>query len=330
MRQLWVKADPWNKDLVTTALEGGADAVWVPEGYADKVRALGKITVICREGDLCPGVDIVQCTVKGVEDEQRVLELGKNALVVLDCPDWTVIPLENLVARGADVVVRVGSLEQARTASGILEKGVERIMLEIDEPVRLKQALAALRLEGERVVLEKATVCEIRPVGMGDRVCVDTCSAMQPGQGMLVGNSSQALFLIHAESLENPYVAARPFRVNAGPVHAYTRVTGARTRYLSELESGDPVIIVDYQGNAGQAVVGRLKIEKRPLLLVIAEVDGRRVSTIVQNAETIRFTAPDGQAVSVVDLEPGSQVLVALESGARHFGHAIEESIVEK
>ena len=60
---------------------------------------------------------------------------------------------------------------------------------------------------------------------MGDRVCVDTCANMGLGEGMLVGNSSGGLFLVHAESLENPYVAPRPFRVNAGPVHAYIRVT---------------------------------------------------------------------------------------------------------
>ncbi|MBF0527617.1 MAG: 3-dehydroquinate synthase II, partial [Deltaproteobacteria bacterium] len=32
MKQIWVKVDPWNKELVTTALESGADAVVVPEG----------------------------------------------------------------------------------------------------------------------------------------------------------------------------------------------------------------------------------------------------------------------------------------------------------
>ena len=71
---------------------------------------------------------------------------------------------------------------------------------------------------------------------MGDRVCVDTCTNMGPGEGMLVGNSSGGLFLVHAESLENPYVAPRPFRVNAGPVHAYIRVPGGKTKYLGELE----------------------------------------------------------------------------------------------
>ena len=36
MRKIWVKVDPWNKKMVTTALEGGADGIMVPEGFTDK------------------------------------------------------------------------------------------------------------------------------------------------------------------------------------------------------------------------------------------------------------------------------------------------------
>jgi 3-dehydroquinate synthase II len=153
---------------------------------------------------------------------------------------------------------------------------------------------------------------------------------MTAGQGMLVGNSSSGLFLIHAESISNPYVSPRPFRVNAGPVHAYTRVPGGKTRYLSELSAGDPVQIVDHEGHTTTAVVGRLKIEKRPLMLITASVNGKILTTLVQNAETIRLTRPNGEPVSVVQLIAADQVLVATEQGGRHFGYAIAESITEK
>jgi len=75
-------------------------------------------------------------------------------------------------------------------------------------------------------------------------VCVDTASLMVPGEGMLIGSQSNGLFLVHSESEESPYVAARPFRVNAGAVHAYIRV-GEKTRYLSELSAGDDVLVID-------------------------------------------------------------------------------------
>ncbi|MBW1985303.1 MAG: 3-dehydroquinate synthase II, partial [Deltaproteobacteria bacterium] len=178
--------------------------------------------------------------------------------------------------------------------------------------------------------LKVAEIIEIKPVGMGDRVCVDTCTSMAVGQGMLIGNSSSALFLVHAESISNPYVSPRPFRVNAGAVHAYIRVTGGKTKYLSELSSGDPVLIVDHQGKTETCIVGRLKIEKRPLMFIKAMVSDKEINTIVQNAETIRLTDPKGKAVSVVKLKTGDKVLVAVEEAGRHFGHKIDESITEK
>jgi 3-dehydroquinate synthase II len=250
--------------------------------------------------------------------------------VILQCRDWTIIPLENLIARGADVITRVTSAEEARTAVGILEKGVSRLLLDVSSPAELKKTLEELRGTPERTPLQVAEITEIKAVGMGDRVCVDTCTAMTEGQGMLVGNSNKALFLVHSESVVNPYVAPRPFRVNAGPVHAYTRVPGGKTRYLSELAAGDRIFITDFQGNTTDAVVGRLKIEKRPLMLIMAVCEGKPITTIVQNAETIRLTAPDGKPVSVVTLKPGDGVLVSMEEGGRHFGYRIEETITEK
>lgn len=34
---------------------------------------------------------------------------------------------------------------------------------------------------------------------MCDRVCVDLCSLLRPGEGMLVGSFARALFLVHSE-----------------------------------------------------------------------------------------------------------------------------------
>ena len=164
---------------------------------------------------------------------------------------------------------------------------------------------------------------------MGDRVCVDTATLMESGEGMLVGSMSNGLFLVHAEVAESPYVASRPFRVNAGAVHAYIRVPGGETKYLSELESGDSVLVVNEDGETREALVGRSKIEKRPMFLVEAEYDGERYRTLLQNAETIRLVTPEG-AVSVTELEEGEEVRLYVEEGGRHFGTKVEESVVEK
>jgi 3-dehydroquinate synthase II len=330
MRKIWVKVDPWDKNIVTTALEGGADGIMVPKGFSQKVKALGRITTICEDGDIIPGRDVMVYQIKSGQDEEDILRLSREKQVILQCQDWTIIPLENLIAKGAEVIAEVCNLQEARTAFGILEKGVRHILLNIRNSADLKKALLTLAAAVEEVVLQTAKIEAVIPVGMGDRVCVDTCSSMTSGQGMLVGNSSSALFLVHAESVANPYVSPRPFRVNAGPVHAYTRVPDGKTRYLSELLAGDPVLIVDFNGQTTIGTVGRVKIEKRPLMLVKALAGGKEITTIVQNAETIRLTSPDGQPVSIVNLNPGDPVLVAVEDAGRHFGIKIEESITEK
>ncbi|MCP4113626.1 MAG: 3-dehydroquinate synthase II [Desulfobacteraceae bacterium] len=330
MRKIWIKVEPYDKDIVTTALEGGADGIMVPKGYSEKVKELGRIQTISEDGDLKPGEDVVFFTIKSGEDEEEIARLSQSKQVVLQCSDWTIIPLENLIAKKADVIAQVQNLEEAQTAFGILEKGVNHILFQPADAGELKRALSVLRSSEEKTLLKEAEIIEVKSVGMGDRVCVDTCTSMAPGEGMLVGNSSSGLFLVHSESISNPYVAPRPFRVNAGPVHAYTRVPGDKTRYLSELSAGDPVMIVDYKGNTTTGVVGRIKMEKRPMMLVTASCGESQLTTILQNAETIRLTDPQGKPVSVVSLKPGDKVLVALEKAGRHFGHKIEETITEK
>jgi len=330
MKKLWVKIDPWDKKLVTTALESGADAVWVPPGKAPEVKALGLIPVVAEDGDLVPGRQVAEVTVSATEDEAEVLRLAREGPVLVRTPDWTIIPLENLVAQSGNIFVEVATVEEARTALGVLEKGVDGVVVASRDPGVIKAVARLVKEASPPVALTVARITGLKPLGMGDRVCVDTCSNLGRGEGMLVGNSSGGLFLVHAESLENPYVAPRPFRVNAGPVHAYIRVPGGKTRYLGELAAGDEVLVVRHDGTTWPAVVGRVKVERRPLMLVTAAAEGKEFSTILQNAETIRLTRPGGEAVSIVALHPGEEVLAALEEAGRHFGHKVQETITEK
>ena len=330
MKKLWVKVDPWDKKLVTTALESGADAVWVPEGRTCEVKALGLITVVAPDGDLVPGIDVEEVTILSTADESEVIRLARGGPVLVRTPDWTIIPLENLVAQSGNIFMEVSDKDSALTALGVLEKGVDGLVVTDATPALIKEIARLIKDASPPVALTTARITELKSLGMGDRVCVDTCSNMGPGEGMLVGNSSGGLFLVHAESLENPYVAPRPFRVNAGPVHAYIRVPGDKTRYLGELKAGDEVLLINHQGRTAPAVVGRVKVERRPLMLLQAAAGGREITAILQNAETIRLTRPDGEAVSIVTLKPGDEILVALEETGRHFGHKIQETILEK
>ncbi|CAN2042240.1 3-dehydroquinate synthase [Candidatus Magnetomoraceae bacterium gMMP-15] len=330
-KKIWLRVDPWDKKLVTTAIETGVDAVIVANDKTAKVKELGLITTVSDNGDLKWNQDVVQVEIRSTKDEEKIVNLSNQKIVIVKTKDWTIIPLENLIARSTgNIFVEVDSLETAKTAVGILEKGVDGLIITEKNHIHAREIIKELKSEYKKVDLVKFKINKIHALGMGDRVCVDTCSMMGLSEGCLVGNSSQALFLIHAESIENPYVAPRPFRVNAGPVHAYIMAPGGKTRYLSELKSGDEVMSVNAEGKAVALIVGRVKIESRPLLLIEAEGPNGSATTILQNAETIRLVGKNSKAISVVKLKPGDEVIGYIEEAGRHFGHKIKETITEK
>ncbi|MFH1037991.1 MAG: 3-dehydroquinate synthase II [PVC group bacterium] len=330
MKKVWVDCRPWSKKKVLTALENGADAVIVPRGKTGAVRELGRLTTVGPDGDLKMGRAVVEIEIKKQADEDRILALGKGKTVIVSGGNWKIIPLENIIARSGAVMARVESLSAARTALGILEKGVAGVVVKNADPAVIGAIINLVKGAREKLAPSPARVTEIRELGLGDRVCVDTCTAMGPGEGMLVGNTGSAFFLVHAESVRNPYVAPRPFRVNAGGIHAYTLLPDGKTCYLSEIAIGSEVLAVTFRGVTRPAIVGRTKVEKRPMLLVKAKAKKSEVSLILQNAETIRLVRPSGRPVSVAALKKGDEVMAYFEEGGRHFGTKIRESIVEK
>ena len=248
--------------------------------------------------------------------------------------DWQIIPLENLIARigeETELIAGVRTAEEARTAYETLELGSDAVLLDTDDPDEIRKTVEVRdEVERETLDLQYAEVTAVEQTGSADRVCIDTGSLMEHDEGMLVGSMSRGLFFVHAETADSPYVASRPFRVNAGAVHAYVRSPGGETSYLAELSSGDEVQIVDADGNTREAIVGRSKIEKRPMFRLQAETeDGDRIETLIQNAETIKLRTRDGRK-AVTDLAEGDEVLIYYEDTARHFGEAVEESIIEK
>jgi len=361
----WSKA----KEETTAALEAGADAVLVSSEYADKVRELGRIKIVSfgdsadiltvgigSEGDgtialpqkledsrdlemvkklKSKGKPIAAFVrMQGKQYERLAALLGKiSDYLVVEGKDWKVIPLENLIAelQGAQVkiIAKAENVDEASVALQTLEKGADGVLIRTDDTSKVRGIAKAIASKRQKIPLTPATVTAVKEAGIGDRVCIDTCSLMKPGEGMLIGNQSGGLFLIQSEAEESLYVASRPFRVNAGAVHEYVLVD-EKTRYLSELGSGDPALIVDKEGDARKATIGRVKIERRPLLYVEAEADGKKISAILQNAETIKLVGADGNSIPVTKLKPGDKVLVRVEGVGRHFGMKIDETIIEK
>jgi 3-dehydroquinate synthase II len=301
----------------------------------DDFSGSADLTTVRRRDDRAQGAYV---RVLGTEYERFAAEAAADAeFTVVVGEDWSIIPLENLIARVGDethLVAGATTAAEAKTAFETLEIGADGVLLDSDSPDEIRGAVEARdAADRETLDLRHAEVTEIEQTGMADRVCIDTGSLMDDSEGMLVGSMSRGLFFVHAETAESPYVASRPFRVNAGAVHAYVRNSEGGTNYLAELSSGDEVQIVDTDGHTREAVVGRVKIEKRPMFRIQAEVeteDGTdRIETLIQNAETVKIATSEGRK-AVTEVEPGDEALVYYEDVARHFGEAVEESIIEK
>ncbi|MBR0270498.1 MAG: 3-dehydroquinate synthase II [Methanobrevibacter sp.] len=363
---------PWDdrKEMITTALESGISYVLDLE-YSEKIRKLGNVNIVSNEEDadiylvgidgegdgsidlsenLSDSTDLANakkaksegktvCAYIKITDklhEQLAVKLGPIVdYIILIGTDWTVIPLENIIADlqkvDVEIIAAVNDAEGAKLALETLEHGTDGVIFEANDFAQIKDiASEADNASKVKYDLKIATITNVKPLGSGDRVCVDTTDMMQPGEGMLIGSYSKSLFLVHSESLESEYVASRPFRVNAGPVQAYVMVPGNKTRYLAELVAGDEVLIVNTKGETRTAYVGRSKIERRPLILIEAEYEGKTIRTLLQNAETIRIVDADDNPLSVADVKAGDKVKVYIEKSARHFGIAIDETIIEQ
>lgn len=359
------------KDLITTSLESGINHIMAKEDEIRNIKKLANTNIISNN----PEAEIYLIGINGEGDntiplsknleeskdlqeakqhknlgqsvaayieiidkdhEQLARKLGKTVdYLILVGKDWTVIPLENILAdlqsENVKIIAAVTDEYEAKLALETLEIGTDGVIFEPKDFAQIKKIADLIEnLSHEKYNLKEATITNVKPLGTGDRVCIDTTSMMVPGEGMLIGSYSKAMFLVHSESLESEYVASRPFRVNAGPVQAYVMVPGNKTRYLAELEAGDEILIVNKDGTTRPSIVGRCKIEKRPLLLIEAEYEDIKIKSLLQNAETIRIVSNNGEAVSVSNLNQGDKVKVFIDENARHFGMAINETIIEK
>ena len=269
-------------------------------------------------------------------DIEKILTSAKRGLdfVIVEVKDWKIIPLENIIAKLHKINTKIFAIantpEEVRKMFSILEVGVDGVIFNTGSINEVREAM--LYLGTRSFDLRPAKIIEIKEVGDGERVCVDTASMLHKGEGMLIGSRSNFLFLVHNESVGSSFTSPRPFRVNAGAVHCYTLSPDGTTNYLSEVETGSEVLIINSKGKARRVTVGRSKIERRPMLMIKATVGGEIGGIISQDAETIRFVKPNGQLVSVTHLKKGDTVMVHAKSATgRHFGMEVsDEYILEK
>lgn len=328
MAKIFFRSVPFDKNAVTLALEAGVDGIIAPSSQVETVSGLARCEV-------WPDEQVNFITLNSKKDEEDALKSMQSGQKTVLAEGWEIIPIENLLAQSDQVYAEASSKDGAQLAAGILERGVTGIVIPAKAVNEIRAIVESCKISAGRENLVRGRIIRVQQAGLGHRVCLDTMSLMHRGQGMLIGNSSAFTFLVHAETEHNEYVASRPFRVNAGGVHAYIRLPHDKTTYLGEVEAGNDMLVVDNNGESFISVLGRVKIEVRPMLLIEAEAHdsegNRHTGTIfLQNAETIRLTSPQGEPLSVVRLKAEDEVLCRLDQAGRHFGMRVKEDIQEK
>ncbi len=249
---------------------------------------------------------------------------------------WTgdrVIPLEQAIASrpaGVELWVEAGSARELPAALGALERGADAVVVtvrserELHALERYLPAVAIPSLDWRLVRIER-----VEPVGTADRILVDTLHFLPPGAGLLVGSAADFLLLVASEATGSPFSGPRAFRVNAGAPHSYVLRPDGATRYLAELGPGESLLLAEPGRPPGAVRVGRVKIERRPMVLVAVRVGSRTRTLFLQEAETVRLVGPRGPR-PLTELATGDRVRGVALPAARHLGAVVDETIEER
>ena len=343
--RVFVRADTLdageNEAIKEAALSAGFTGLIASADAAAKNP--GRFTILTRTGDRLFSGDVPAGQMYHIISKESLDAVEDNGgIAVIETTGWRVLPLENLISRlqKTKIYAAVNTPEEAALAAEILEKGCAGIVISAGAG---KIQDFVCDASAEKISLTPAVITKITPVPLSDRVCIDTTSILDSDEGMLVGSSAACLFFICSEHAKSEFTNPRPFRVNAGAIHSYIQLPGGITAYLSELSAGALLLSCKADGATRTVAAGRIKIERRPMLLISAEIRGAaeaaetaentsgcpvRGSVIVQNAETIRLLTPKGP-ISVAELSVGDTVLVKTGSGGRHFGTPVDETVRE-
>ena len=247
----------------------------------------------------------------------------------------TNIPIELLIAKlqntKTSTLKLVKSTEDAIIAFGVMEAGTDGVLLKPKNTTEIVAMDHLLSQESKgKIELHPAKVKKIQYIGMGDRACIDTTSMLNTNEGMLIGSYSSGGLLVTSETIFLPYMDLRPFRVNAGAVHSYVCGKEGAMPYITDLKAGSKVLSVDTDGNTREVIVGRVKIETRPLLMITSEINNQPINTIVQDDWHIRLFGADKKVKNATCIKPGDELLGFIVESGRHVGIKIKESIIER
>ncbi len=281
----------------------------------------------------------VMVTISNDNDQKEALSLiGSVNWILIKCENWKMIPCENLIAAAESSGTKLAAIvEKELEVSAVafaLEIGVDALVVTEDllnaaiitksQRLEHKEENITIERDYSSINLQFGRIKKIESQGIGDRVCIDTTSFLENGEGMLCGSFAKSLALIHAETLESQFVPTRPFRVNAGGIHSYILMGDFSTCYISELKSGDEVLIVNQKGDSRIATIGRIKLEKRPLIKIKwITNEGFEGDLILQQAETVRLINNNFEPISITEIRENMEIIIHNSIQSRHIGTPI-------
>jgi 3-dehydroquinate synthase II len=331
-------ADPRTRDAIVERARRRGFTRFQVAAEASLAAGPGEEVLVRRDDQLVGagpgGVPVEVVTVGDVDGlGEATRRVPDGGVLAVEWKGDRVIPLENAIAaRERRFVIWVYARGPAEVpgALGALEHGADRVFVEVSSPDEVDELESVVEgIPPARLEWTRATLTSVGPAGVGDRVLVDTTSMLRPEEGLLVGSAAAFLFLVISEAVGSKFSRPRPFRVNAGAAHSYVLMADGTTRYLSELGPGDAVLVAEAEGRVRSARVGRIKIERRPLVVAASDDAGRVRTVFLQEAETVRLQG-DESPIPTTGLFAGSVVRAVRLPPARHLGRVVEETIEER
>ena len=215
MKDLWLEVDVSLSDAQKTKLLKSAaqicDVMLVDEQDVAQAKSFGvKVASSSPEADIVVlsvldsekvkalkvnGRTVaVKMAIEGKKDEETAIVAAELSCdyVIVDTPDWKIIPLENLIAktRGkTKLLAEVSSIKEAKVALETLELGSDGVVLKTFSLDELKQTAEFTKKEALALELVTVEVVGLKEIGTGARACIDTCELMKAWRGNAFGLS---------------------------------------------------------------------------------------------------------------------------------------------